>query len=215
MAVRPDGQAAFRKPHPSGCRRTVVRTGKQKGVAMHTQDRERFASTIVELKDGRMVTVRLLAVEDGAAMGDFYELLPRDTYRFYCPHPLTRENATQKAASALSPTLVALVAENEAQEIVGYASYRWQNQDSRASTFGICLRTAYRGIGLGQAMIERLLGIAENIGPPIMSLEVQEANPRALNLYRKMGFKVVRKQMRKQIEEFPPEPEYYMERPTR
>ena len=48
-----------------------------------------------------------------------------------------------------------------------------------------------------------------------MSLTVQKANPRAVALYQKMGFEIVREQMRNQVEEFPPEPEYYMERKVR
>jgi ribosomal protein S18 acetylase RimI-like enzyme len=179
------------------------------------QDLERFPPTVTELEDGRRVTLRFLALEDAQALGDFYESLSRATYRFYCPHPLTRENAAKNAASALSPTLAALVAEDRAQEIVGYASYQWENDGSRASIFGICLRQAYRGIGLGQAMMERLLEVARHVGPPIMSLTVQKANPRARALYHKMGFQIVREQVRGQIEEFAPEPEYYMERQTR
>ncbi|MDF1514754.1 MAG: hypothetical protein P1S60_13175 [Anaerolineae bacterium] len=45
-------------------------------------------------------------------------------------------------------------------------------------------------------------------------MTVQKANPRAraVALYRKTGFQIIREQMRGQMEEFPPEPEYYMER---
>lgn len=60
-----------------------------------------------------------------------------------------------------------------------------------------------------------LLEVVEYIGPQAMSLTVQKANPRAFALYSKMGFQVVREQMRNQAEEFPPEPEYYMERNAR
>lgn len=182
---------------------------------MLDQDQTRFAPTSIELENDHRVTLRALALGDADTLGDFYGSLSRATYRFYCPHPLTRENAAKVAARASSPMLVALVAENKAQEIVGYASYHWVHDDSRASTFGICLRQAYRGVGLGQAMIERLIEIAERVGPPVMSLTAQKANPRALALYRKMGFRVVREQMRGQIEEFPPEPEVYMERQVR
>jgi ribosomal protein S18 acetylase RimI-like enzyme len=141
--------------------------------------------------------------------------MPRATFRFYSPHPLNHEGGAMEAAQALSPRRVALVAENAGHEIAGYAWYRWKAEDSRRSTFGICLHPDYRGIGLGQAMIARLLVIAAHVGPPVMSLTVQLANARALALYSKMGFQVVREQVRKQIDEFAAEPEYYMEQPTR
>jgi ribosomal protein S18 acetylase RimI-like enzyme len=181
---------------------------------MLERDRERYPPISMTLQD-RQVKLALLAVGDAEALGDFYAAQPRATYRFYCPHPLTRENAALVAAKALSPTWVALIAKDAHGTIVGYASYRWESDDSRASTFGICIRPAYRGVGLGQALSARLFEIAADVGPPVMSLTVQKANLRALALYRKMGFRVVREQMRCQVHEFPPEPEYYMERSAR
>lgn len=182
---------------------------------MLIHDQERFAPTPATLKDNRVVTLRFLAIEDAERLGDFYLSIERAAYRFYCPHPLTREQAAKKVAMAFAPTSGVLVAENETQEIVGYASYWWNADDEKPSIFGICITQAYRGIALGQALMARLFEIAEKVGPPVMSLTVQKANPRAFALYSKMGFQVVREQMRKQVEEFPPEPEYYMERPAR
>ena len=63
----------------------------------------------------------------------------------------------------------------------------------------------------------RLAQIAEKVGPPVMTLTVQEANPRAVALYQSMGFSIVRAQIRQEMEGhgFPPEPEYLMERRVR
>lgn len=182
---------------------------------MLIHDQECFPPTMVTLKNGRAVTLRFLSIDDAEKLGDFYLSIERAAYRFYCPHPLTREQAAKKAAMALAPTSGVLVAENENQEIVGYASYWWNADNDKPSTFGICIQKTYRGIALGQALMARLFEVAEKVGPPMMSLTVQKANPRAFALYSKMGFQVVREQMRKQVEEFPPEPEYYMERKAR
>jgi ribosomal protein S18 acetylase RimI-like enzyme len=182
---------------------------------MLDRDRSRFAPVTAALKNSQTVTLRFLAAEDTQALADFYASLPRTTYRFYGPHALTRD-PSNAAAAARSPTHVCLVAEDQAcGHIAGYAWYHWESSQSPTSTFGICLREAYRGIGLGQALMERLLHVAAHVGPPRMSLTVQKANPRALALYRKMGFQVVREQMRGPVAEFPPEPEFYMERETR
>jgi ribosomal protein S18 acetylase RimI-like enzyme len=183
---------------------------------MQLDAQRNFPPAETTLKDGRMVILRLIASDDGEALGDFYDSLPRATWRFYCPPRLTRADAEVKAALASSPTEVCLVSEDpESGEIAGYAWYRWKDATSRTSVFGICLREGYRGAGLGQALMARLLKIAESVGPPAMELTVQLSNPRAVALYTKMGFEIVTEQMRPRVGDFPAEPEYLMERPVR
>lgn len=48
-----------------------------------------------------------------------------------------------------------------------------------------------------------------------MALTVQLANPRAIALYQKMGFRIVRQQVRDRIGDFAAEPEYAMEQIVR
>jgi ribosomal protein S18 acetylase RimI-like enzyme len=179
---------------------------------MQKCDQDLFPAVSVTLRDDRIVTLRFLTPGDAEAFGNFYLSIERAAYRFYCPHPLTRENARQRTTATLSPTVVGVVAEDEAQHIIAYASFQWDVSEDKPSFFGICIEKHYRGLGLGEILMQRIAEIAENIGPPVMSLTVQKANPGAVALYRKMGFRVVREQMRGQVEEFPPEPEYYMER---
>ena len=182
---------------------------------MQISDQQRFLPVTVTLNDKNGIRLRFLAVEDADAFGDFYMSIERAAYRFYCPHPLTRENAANCTAAALSPTGVGIVAVDDTQQIVAYASYQWNASDYTPSVFGICILKPYRGIGLGKVLMQRTADIAKEIGPPIMSLKVQIANPRAVALYREMGFKIIREKMRPHVEEFPPEPEYYMERTVR
>ncbi len=178
---------------------------------MNKDDAAAFPAVDVALKNGRSATLRLLARTDGEALASFYAAVPPEDYRFYCPHPLTRPEALKKAESADEPRFVCLVGVAEKGDIAGYAWYRWQADDSPSSSFGICIRRDFQGSGLARALMAQLLRIAARIGPAVMRLTVQEANPRALALYRKMGFKVVRAQVR----EFDNEPEYCMERNVR
>ena len=183
---------------------------------MQLDDQSKFQPQETSLRDGRTIVLRLITPDDGEALGDFYNSLPRATWRFYCPPRLTRVDAAEKASLASSPTEVCLVSEDpESGDIAGYAWYRWKDAASRTSVFGICLREGYRGAGLGQALMARLLEIAESVGPPVMELTVQLANPRAIALYTKMGFEIVREQMRPQVGDFAAEPEYHMERAVR
>lgn len=176
----------------------------------------RFPPVPIQLKDGSDALLRLLSPDDGDALAEFYDGVPWEDIRFYCPHPLDREHALANAAKAHSPLEVVLVLESPAGGIGGYAWYRWK-EDADRSTFGICIARGYQNVGAGRALMIRLLDIAREIGPPVMGLTVQLANARAVTLYQRMGFSVVREQTRRHNPElgFEPEPEYYMERRVR
>lgn len=178
---------------------------------MISEDAKRFPPFQKKLRDNRTVTVRLLETTDGSALGDFYESIPREDFRFYGPHPLTHEKALEKAGNANDPCFVCVVIESQSGSIGGYAWYKWANPDSEKSGMGICVSRDFQGTGTGRVLLERLLEIAKSVGPPIMYLTVQHANSKAVEFYQKMGFKVVREQTRKASSGFPEEPEYYME----
>jgi ribosomal protein S18 acetylase RimI-like enzyme len=210
---------------------TMPRRGATGGrqFRIRSQDRERFSAAEVVLANGVRAAMRLLRTSDAEALGDFYESVPPQDYRFYRGRPLTRAHADTMAATADRPDSVVLVlvaapapepspqapppAHPPLAVVGGYAWYRWQDRAGR-SVFGICIKPEFQHLGAGTALMTRLLEIAHEVGPPVMSLTVQKANPRALRLYRKMGFRIVREQMRPATEWFPAEPEYYLERPV-
>ena len=188
--------------------------GQRKGMTM--EDRAEFPAAPVTLKDGRQAILRFLRTDDAELLGEFFESVPLEDFRFFCPHRLDRENAERLARAADAPNRVTLVAECDGR-IVGYAYFQWKDSLSEASHFGICVGRATQGTGLGKALMVRINEIAAKVGPPLMRLTVQTANPGAVALYEKMGFRIVREQMRGPVAGglFPPEPEYLMERRTR
>ena len=176
---------------------------------MKADDLKRFPAQTVALKNGVPVVLRPLALTDGEALAAFYAGIPKEDEFFYLPHPLTRENALRNAANALSPHEIVLVVEPATGGIGGYAWYRW-SEGAEKSGFGICISRALQGTGAGQKLMARLEEISKTVGPGIVSLTVQKRNPKAVQLYTKMGFQIVREQLRGDGE-----PEYYMERATR
>ena len=176
---------------------------------MTPADQQRFPPRAIVLRNGASAVIRALAETDGEALADFYAGIPPEDVFFYCPHPLTRENAFNNAAQASSPTEVVLVLETPGGGIGGYAWYRWTEGES-SSGFGICVARSFQGLGAGQQLMTRLQEIALTVGPPVMHLTVQKKNPKGVELYAKMGFRVVREQLRGDGE-----PEYYMERRVR
>ena len=159
------------------------------------------------LKNGKKITIRSLEAKDGEALASFYESIPPEDEHFYCPHPLTPEYAFANARSAENGRKICLVVENETREIVGYAWCKWENASSPSSVFGICIGGDFKGFGVGSMLMTRLIDRAKETGPPVISLTVQKANPAAVGLYRKMGFEIIREQLRESDQE----PEYYME----
>jgi ribosomal protein S18 acetylase RimI-like enzyme len=184
---------------------------------MRLEDQQRFPPLQVPLADGAVATVRPLSTGDAEKLGDLYEAVPREDFRFYRPYPLDRRHARTNAENALSPFEVVLVLETPEGAIGGYAWHRWDGEEAQKSVFGICIRPDCQGRGAGKALMSRLNEIAKVFGPPVMSLTVQKANPRAFDLYRKLGFQVVREQVQAAAPEygFDAEPEYYMERRVR
>jgi ribosomal protein S18 acetylase RimI-like enzyme len=178
---------------------------------MKPEQRSRFRSVRRTLKDGREVRLRFIARDDGDRMAAFYAQVPRESFRFYCPYDLTAEQANKNASLADDPHRVVLVMEDMGDGAIGgYAWYRWRDDDAETSTFGICICPSFQHVGAGRVLMTRLLTVAEQVGPPVMTLTVQCANSGAVHLYRSMGFEVVREQSRKPSHGFGPEPEYAM-----
>ncbi len=179
---------------------------------MKIQDQQQFPPLEVVLKNGTSATLRFLSRQDGGYLSDFYASIPHEFTRFYGPYPLDRKRALEHVAKAESPLEVVLVLETEIHKIGGYAWYRWREENAEASTLGICVRPEYVGCGAGRCLMNRLMEIAEDIGPPVMRLTCQHANPKAVILYRKMGFKITKEGMTGGSDNFPSEPQYWMEK---
>ncbi len=184
---------------------------------MTPDDMTLFPPLPVTLRDGQAATIRPLVPEDAEALAVFYAGVPREDLRFYFPHPLDREHALAVAADADNPLRVTLVLALPDGRIGGYAWYRWGEPEAERSGFGICIARACQNAGAGRLLMTHLLALAKTIGPPVMCLTVQLANARAVALYQKMGFQIVRQQM---VSHHPSlqmadEAEYYMEQKIR
>jgi RimJ/RimL family protein N-acetyltransferase len=89
---------------------------------------------------------------------------------------------------------ITLVAEDKG-EIVGICSCHLRTErQSHVGEIGIAVRKEYRGIGLGNFLLNEILKFAKRkLKPKIFRLSVYEGNEIAQNLYKKFGFKKVAK----------------------
>lgn len=70
-------------------------------------------------------------------------------------------------------------------------SRRTKQKNKHRASIGIALKGEFWNLGIGTALFEEMIAIAEGWGLLQLELEVFEGNDRAMALYRKMGFEVV------------------------
>lgn len=87
-----------------------------------------------------------------------------------------------------------LVAVNEAEEIVGYASFGdWRAFDGYRHTVehSVYVRSDQRGGGIGRALMEALIERARAIGKHVMVAGIEAGNAGSIRLHEKLGFERV------------------------
>ncbi|WP_163338265.1 GNAT family N-acetyltransferase [Desulfopila sp. IMCC35008] len=74
-------------------------------------------------------------------------------------------------------------------KIAGYIALLWRKNSNRMRVYSIGVSPSSRKNGLGRNLLICSESIAKNYNCSIITLEVQEHNQPALNLYHDMGFK--------------------------
>lgn len=74
----------------------------------------------------------------------------------------------------------------DGERVAGYCGV-WLVVDEAHIT-NVAVLPDYRGQGLGEALMQRIMKIAKEVGARVMTLEVRLSNKAAQGLYRKMGF---------------------------
>ena len=142
----------------------------------------------VELKDGRVVTLRLLETSDTDKLLDMFSKMSDKALEWGMP-PYTRETIDRWVSNI--ERLIPLVAVFN-EKIVGYASVfrHMRSRERGVSDMGIYLHQDFHGVGLGTAMTETILSIAKQQGLHRIGLRVVEDNIAAVKLYKKLGFMI-------------------------
>jgi putative acetyltransferase len=143
---------------------------------------------LVKLTDGRHVLLRELQIEDGDRLIEMYASLSNGTLRWGLP-PYTEERVGRWLNSLQN--LTAIVALDDGR-IVGHAQIFKFTHPRRRGTADllIYLHQDFHGVGLGSAMLAKLLELARRNGLHRLSLDVVAENRAVIRLYEKFGFKV-------------------------
>jgi ribosomal-protein-alanine N-acetyltransferase len=84
------------------------------------------------------------------------------------------------------PTAELLVMEHIVEGVIGYAVL-WCILD-QGELANVAIAPRMRGLGLGRALLGRVLDVGRERGVETVFLEVRESNARALGLYQRFGF---------------------------
>jgi putative acetyltransferase len=142
-----------------------------------------------KLKDVRIVKIRKFRISDKEKLIEMYESLSDDAVRWGLP-PYNRERLEKGWLSNLQ-NLIAIVAFYK-DKIVGHAQiFKFPNPRRKGTgDLIIYLHQDFHNVGLGTAMLTKLIELAKEEGLHRVGLDVIADNKPAIRLYQKFGFKV-------------------------
>lgn len=135
------------------------------------------------------IAIRPISAADADILGSFFETLDRDaeTVRFFHPHPMTREFASElcgRIEQIKDRYFLAI----EGTSVIGYSMLRGWDEGYRIPSFGACVHPERRNIGLGKQLLAHSIEQSRAAGAPQLRLTVFKANERAIAVYRRFGF---------------------------
>ncbi len=156
----------------------------------------KLPAEIVILKNGKTCALRSVEPEDAARMIAYMKIMLSETpYLLRTPEEF--DYSVDGESEVLrrrrdDPRALMILAEADG-EIVATSDVTPMGIKSRTlhrATLGMSVRQDYWRLGIGSAMMERLIAHAKQAGYEQIELEVVSTNRRALNLYTKYGFQV-------------------------
>ncbi len=143
----------------------------------------------IKLKDGKTVLIREFRIEDKEKLVEMYESLSDDAVRWGLP-PYTRERIEKWWLSNLQNLIAIIALYND--KIIGHAQIFSFPHPRRKGTSDalIYLHQDFHNVGLGAAMLAKLIELAKKEGLHRIGLSVVADNKPAIRLYQRFGFKI-------------------------
>ena len=150
----------------------------------------------LNLRDGRCCTIRSVEPEDALSMIQYMKIMLGET-PFLLRTPEEFDYTPEEEARVLGgrkndPRTLMLVAEMDGQIIASadVCSHGKKSRVQHRAELGISVRKDYWQLGIGSALMERLIAFAVHCGYEQIELTVESKNNRAIKLYMKYGFTV-------------------------
>jgi len=153
----------------------------------------RLIRETIELRDGRKVTLRPIRPTDAVLLVDLHQHLSADSqfYRFFGPKPDLSPAEAEYLANVDFTKRFAIVAsvDEDGERLVAVGRFDIAEDEDEAEV-AIVVRDDHQGVGLGRAVLERLLDVARGRGIRALVGEVLAENVRMLDLLRSSGLEV-------------------------
>ncbi len=152
------------------------------------------------LKNGKECILRNASASDAKSIKEHRIVVAGETdYMLRYPDELTmteEEEAKTLEKKENSANEMMLIAEMDGQLVANAGIYPIGRFDriKHKADFGVSVKKAYWGMGLGTIMLERMIESARNAGYEKMNLEVIEGNENAIKMYEKFGFQLYGKE---------------------
>lgn len=154
-----------------------------------------YPTTEIVLKNGRTATLRSPGKEDAAEMLAYLKKTSAETifimrYPEECGYTLEDEEKILEG-KRLSEHDVMIACEVDGK-IAGncQVSFNRHIKTAHRATVAIALLKEYWNMGIGSAMFEEMIKLAQERGVLQMELQFVEGNERARHLYEKFGFRI-------------------------
>lgn len=155
-----------------------------------------FAPKEITLKDGRTALLRSPLPSDAEAALEYMKITAGETpYLLRTPEEIRLTVADEEKFLSRFPdnpnsTMILCFVDGV---LAGNCQIdrRTKLKNKHRASVAIALRKEFWNLGIGTALFEEMIAIAENWGVMQLELEIIEGNDRAMALYRKMGFETV------------------------
>jgi len=144
----------------------------------------------IALKDGRVATIRLMVKKDKDKLLRFFRGIPEEE-RMFLRDDVTKPETIEAWARDLDySTILPIVAEIEGRIVADATLHRrpygWMQHVAEVR---IVVDPAFRGKGLGHALLAEILDIAGTWGMEILVTELTPEQKPAIKLVKSVGFK--------------------------
>ncbi|MFT6154418.1 MAG: acetyltransferase [Crocinitomicaceae bacterium] len=194
-------QMAIDLPNLKGCELNVilhpVEGCKVLGMAANLGDEHKLCikpypaehNVTLKLKGGLKLFVRAIRGEDEPALKAFHEALSSETlrYRFFTSRRHFRHQEMAKFAQIDYEQEMAFVAENKDGEILGEVR-TWTDASNVQAEFSVLVGDQVQGIGLGNALMQKMIEYCRALGTVEMMGTVLADNKPMLKLSKRIGF---------------------------